>query len=218
MTNSGDQLFTTEEVFFRLGQNKDQGCLLVSKGAELVTIYVKNGTVLSATSGHRTGKEAIDHALHLADATHQWVRGVQPPNPGENIRLNIQEFIVTNGRLAKDKVAETGRMRGKPVETPESQFTYFLVPEHEPTVKLILTKTATVLGRTKAADLIIEDFNVSARHCILDVQIRGLFILDLDSTNGTYVNGVLVRDGYVNPGDVIELGDYRLRVNRELRK
>jgi len=39
--------------------------------------------------------------------------------------------------------------------------------------------------------------------------------LDLDSTNGTFVNGLLVRDGQVNPGDRIELGPCMFTLNRE---
>ncbi len=49
----------------------------------------------------------------------------------------------------------------------------------------------------------------------MDIQTRGVFIRDLDSTNGTFVNGILVRDGQVNPGDRIELGPYMFTLNRE---
>ena len=219
MNSLDNQLFSVEEALARLGQNKEQGCLLAYKGTELVTIYVQNGFVLSAASNSKVGKDAVDQAVHLAEASYQWMRGIKPPEPERSIFLNIQEFILTNGTGRKSKIAETGNIHlrtGEP--SAVSEYTYFLVPEDQPTVKLILTKTATVLGRDKTSDLTIEDHNVSGRHCILDIRSRGLFILDLDSTNGTYVNGVLVRDGYINPGDVLELGSYRLTVNRDLRK
>jgi pSer/pThr/pTyr-binding forkhead associated (FHA) protein len=98
---------------------------------------------------------------------------------------------------------------------PESKFKYFLVPQDKPTEKLFLTKTSTVLGRDKTSDMVIDNYDVSRRHCLLDIQARGVFILDLDSTNGTFVNGILVRDGYLNPGDRIELGPCVFVVNRE---
>jgi hypothetical protein len=219
MSNSNDQLFAMEEALYRLGQNKKQGCLLVSKGSELITIYVQDGFVLNANSGVMTGKDAVDHALHLADASYQWIRNVQPPDPTRNIYLNIQEFVTRHGDIYKSVTAETGKIRLKATDTvDETEYRYFLVPENQPTIKHFLTKTATVLGRSKTSDLVIGDHNVSGRHCILDIHKRGLFILDLDSTNGTYVNGVFIKDGYINPGEVLELGDYRLTVNRELRK
>jgi hypothetical protein len=219
MPNPDDQLFAMEEALFRLGQNKKQGCLLVSKGSELITIYVQDGFVLSAISGAMTGKDAVDHALHLPDASYQWIRGVQPPDPNRNMYLNIQEFVTRYGDIYKTVTSETGKIRVRTTNTAdENEYRYFLVPENQPTIKHYLTKTATVLGRNQTSDLVIEDNNVSGRHCILDIHKRGLFILDLDSTNGTYVNGVFVKDGYINPGEVLELGDYRLTVNRELRK
>lgn len=219
MSSLNGQLFKVEEALSRLGENKEQGCLLVSKGAVLITIYVQNGLVVSATSGHKNGEDAVDYALHLADASYHWIRGVQPPDPSSNIHLNIHGFILTNGSIYKSKTAETGKLRSRVADTgAESNYRYFLVPESQPTVKLFLTKTATVLGRNESSDLVIDNADVSGRHCILDIQSRGLFILDLDSTNGTYVNGVFVKDGYVNSGDVLELGSYRLTVNRESQK
>jgi len=215
MTNTDNQLFTVEEALFRLGQTREQGCLLASKGPELIHIYVQDGFVIRAYSGIKEGQEAVDQALHLMDASYTWLRGVQPPNPSKNIYLSIREFTVKHGNIAKSKVAETSRVLGMPKRESESKFKYFLVPQDKPTDKLFLTKTSTVLGRDKTSDLVIDNFDVSRRHCLLDIQARGVFILDLDSTNGTFVNGILVRDGYLNPGDRIELGPCIFTVNRE---
>jgi len=218
MTSSDNQLFSPEEALSRLGQNKEQGCLMVSKGSELVSVYVQNGFVLHATSGTRKGQDALDYAVHLSEASYQWIRGIQTPDPSGNIYVNIEEFLFKHGNLG-DKIAETGRIRTRTASVAaEKRYSYFLVPESQPTVKLYLTKTATVLGRDKTSDLVIDEHNVSGRHCILDIQSRGLFVLDLDSSNGTYVNDLFVRDGYVNHGDILELGSYRMTINREVRK
>jgi hypothetical protein len=218
MAATGNDLFTVEEALFRLGQNKRQGCLVVSKDAEVILIYVQDGFVLSASSNHKSGKEAVVHALHQADSFYHWMHGAQPPDPVRSIYLNIQEFLLKSGNIYKSRITETSKLSGKAVDVvDESEYRYFLIPEKQPTVKHFLTQTATALGRDLSSDLVIDDTNVSGRHCILDIHKRGLFILDLDSTNGTYVNGVMVKDGYVNPGDVLELGDYRLTVNREQR-
>jgi pSer/pThr/pTyr-binding forkhead associated (FHA) protein len=103
------------------------------------------------------------------------------------------------------------------VEKKESEphFRYFLVPQNKLRERLYLSKTSSVLGRDPASDLPVDNPDVSWRHCLLDIQARGVFILDLDSTNGTFVNGILVRDGYVNPGDRIEAGPVAFIINRE---
>ena len=215
MTNTHNQLFTVEEALCRLGQTGEQGCLLASKGAELIHIYVRDGFVIRAFSGVREGEEAVDQALHLADASYTWLRGVQPSDPNKNIYLSIQEIAVKHGNIIKPRMIETSRLSGAAKKGSESKFKYFLVPQDKPTVKLFLTKTSTVLGRDNTSDLVIDNSDVSRRHCLLDIQARGVFILDLDSTNGTFVNGILVRDGYLNPGDRIELGPCMFTVNRE---
>lgn len=215
MTNTDNQLFTVEEALSRLGQNREQGCLLVSKGAEMIHIYVQDGFVVRAYSGAKEGEGAVDQALHMKDASYTWLRGIQPPNPSKNIYFNIQELIVKHGNIIKPKMIETSRLSGVEKKERESKFKYFLVPKEKPTEKLFLTKTSTVLGRDKTSDLVIDNTDVSWRHCLLDIQSRGVFILDLDSTNGTFVNGSLVRDGYLKPGDRIELGPCMFVINRE---
>ena len=216
MTNTDNQLFTLEEALSRVGQNRAQGCLLAFKGTELIHIYVQDGFVVRAHSPVKVGEAAVEQALHLADSSYTWLRGVQPPNPAKNIHLNIRELTTKHGNINKPKIIETSRLAGgvEKKET-ESKFKYFLVPQDKPTEKLFLTKISTVLGRDKTSDLMIDNSDVSRRHCLLDIQARGVFILDLDSTNGTFVNGILVRDGYLNPGDRIELGPCGFTVNRE---
>jgi hypothetical protein len=215
MSTASNQLFTVEEALSRLGENREQGCLLVSKGAELIHIYVQDGFVIRAYSGVKDGEEAVDQALHLADASYTWLRGTQPPSPNKNLYLSIRELTVKHGTIIRPKTVETSRLSGVEKKERESKFKYFLVPKERPTEKLFLTKISTVLGRDKASDLVIDNSDVSWRHCLLDIQARGVFILDLDSTNGTFVNGVLVRDAYLNPGDRIELGPCMFIINRE---
>ena len=221
MSNAHKQLFTVEEALERLGQNREQGCLLVSKGAELIHIYVRDGFVICAFSGIKEGEAAVDQALHLPDTEYTWLRGIQPPSTNKNSFLNIRELTAKHGTITKPAMIQTSRLAG--VEKKEglakkespSVFRYFLVPQDRLMDKIYLTKTSTVLGRDKTADLVIDNSDVSWRHCLLDIQTRGVFILDLDSTNGTFVNGMLVRDGQVNPGDRIELGPCMFTLNRE---
>jgi hypothetical protein len=215
MTNTDNQLFTVEEALSRVGQSREQGCLLVSKGAELIHIYVQDGFVVRANSSGKEAADAVEQALHLKDSSYTWLRGVQPPNPAKNIHISIVELTAKFGSIAKPRMIATSRLAGVAKKESESKFKYFLVPQEKPTEKIYLTKTSTVMGRDKTSDLFIDNSDVSWRHCLLDIQARGVSILDLNSTNGTFVNGTLVRDAPLNPGDRIELGPCLFTVNRE---
>jgi pSer/pThr/pTyr-binding forkhead associated (FHA) protein len=131
------------------------------------------------------------------------------------LHLSIREITATQGAAAKPKMIETSRLTPAHKIENEPLFRYFLVPQNKMSERTYLTKTSTVLGRDPTADVVIDNTDVSWRHCLLDIQTRGVFIRDLDSTNGTYVNTILVRDGQVNPGDRIELGPYSFTLNRE---
>jgi serine/threonine-protein kinase len=69
-----------------------------------------------------------------------------------------------------------------------------------------------VLGRDPvSADVAVDDEVVSRRHCLL-ARRRGIVtVTDLDTTNGTYVNGRLVQSRVLQPGDEISFGETRLR-------
>jgi len=89
-------------------------------------------------------------------------------------------------------------------------------PAGEPAegTSLALDAIATI-GRDVNNAVVVEDQFVSAEHAILTFRGRAWYIEDLESTNGTFVNGSPV-DG-VAPlgfGDVIQVGQVRLRLER----
>jgi hypothetical protein len=72
-----------------------------------------------------------------------------------------------------------------------------------------------ILGRSPEADIQINDDCVSRKHARLSVApaARQLTLCDLDSANGTFLNGVPVSsDQPIKPGDLIEVGNTRIRV------
>jgi FHA domain len=70
-----------------------------------------------------------------------------------------------------------------------------------------------LLGRHPACDVVLGDLSVSRRHARLRYQDGGWTLHDLDSTNGTKVNGLRVGRCALRPGDRLALGDERLVVD-----
>src|SRR5262245_37480389 len=70
-----------------------------------------------------------------------------------------------------------------------------------------LTVGKTTIGRDLASDVVVGDSRVSRRHSVVAVDDRGeCRISDLDSANGTLVNGVPIREVLLKEGDVIDVG------------
>lgn len=72
-----------------------------------------------------------------------------------------------------------------------------------------------VIGRSPGADIVIGDDFVSGRHARVSPQGAQAVLEDLGSTNGTVLNGQRVATPQtLRPGDVIEIGAVRLKVDR----
>jgi hypothetical protein len=69
-----------------------------------------------------------------------------------------------------------------------------------------------VIGRALACEVTIEDSYASGRHARLYDRDGHVYIEDLNSTNGTYVNGArLSAQQLLRPGDTVRIGDTELR-------
>jgi hypothetical protein len=82
----------------------------------------------------------------------------------------------------------------------------------------LLGSGGAVLGRSREADIIVEDPNVSRRHAEVRPSGGSWIVRDLGSTNGVKVNGQRVdpaRPQSLKPGDVIELGTARVTFELE---
>lgn len=65
----------------------------------------------------------------------------------------------------------------------------------------------TVVGRLSSNPIYIPDQSVSRQHCVLEVAGGQVTLQDLDSRNGTSVNGLPVMNRLLKDGDLIEVGD-----------
>ena len=74
-----------------------------------------------------------------------------------------------------------------------------------------LTKDRTTLGRRPYNDIVIDNLAVSGEHAALQMTGGEVFLEDLGSTNGTYVNGKAVKKQALQNGDTIEVGKYKIK-------
>mgnify|MGYP001187429407 FL=1 len=75
--------------------------------------------------------------------------------------------------------------------------------------RIPLLAAETVVGRDPACNLVVPLDNVSRRHCILRARDGGVYVEDLGSTNGTWVNEVEVARGEqvaLRSGDLLKVG------------
>jgi pSer/pThr/pTyr-binding forkhead associated (FHA) protein len=81
------------------------------------------------------------------------------------------------------------------------------------TFRILPGKTKTI-GRATGADFIVDAGMVSRVHCRLTATPSTVEVMDLDSTNGTYVNGLRVERASLKGGDELGIGRVTFRVAR----
>jgi len=74
-----------------------------------------------------------------------------------------------------------------------------------------ITKDKTTLGRRPYHDIVIDNLAVSGEHAVLQMVGSDVFIEDLNSTNGTYINGKMVKRQQLHDGEVISVGNFRIK-------
>lgn len=74
-----------------------------------------------------------------------------------------------------------------------------------------LTKDRTTLGRRPYNDIVIDNLAVSGEHAVLQMTGGQVYLEDLNSTNGTYVNGKAAKKQLLQDGDSVEVGKYKIK-------
>ncbi len=74
-----------------------------------------------------------------------------------------------------------------------------------------ITKDKTTLGRRPYNDIVIDNLAVSGEHAVLQMVGNDVFIEDLNSTNGTYINGKAIKKQLLADNDTVEIGKYKIK-------
>ncbi len=76
---------------------------------------------------------------------------------------------------------------------------------------VVLTKNRTTLGRRPYNDIVIDNLAVSGEHAVVQMSGGQVYIEDLNSTNGTSLNGKAIKRELLNNNDIVEIGKYKVK-------
>jgi len=88
---------------------------------------------------------------------------------------------------------------------------YLAIEDGDEIVLLGLNKDLVHIGRSPAADIVLDDASVSRRHALVARRGEHTVILDDRSLNGVAVNGTRVGEAQLHDGDTVAVGRVQLR-------
>lgn len=97
-------------------------------------------------------------------------------------------------------------------EPQKNIYGYLLIPVSEGSRRIDLIHVSSKIGRSQENDIVLNDDAVSGCHAQIKCERNGdIVLIDLNSSNGTRVNGNEIKQQILKPGDEIEFGSYRLQ-------
>ncbi|MBA2284801.1 MAG: FHA domain-containing protein [Ktedonobacteraceae bacterium] len=115
------------------------------------------------------------------------------------------------GAAMRQETAEVGQV-AYPLPVAPAETYAFVICDGELSGKsFLLERPVLTIGRGVESDVVINDPSISRRHAQVVRQPNGVYVQDLASRNGSYVNGeLLVAPWPLQPGDIVRLGNISL--------
>jgi len=90
-----------------------------------------------------------------------------------------------------------------------------LLNPNGPSQEFLLAKSQVSIGRTTTNDIVLNDVRVSRNHARLECGPSGVSLVDLGSSNGTRLNGVIIERASLKPDDTVSVGSQQLKYKVE---
>jgi hypothetical protein len=128
-------------------------------------------------------------------------------------RVSALEAEVADLRAQFDQ-RSPAMFTGGPTHVPTEPLSTVVFHVFEAGGERLVTAAAPVIriGRSLAADVVVDDKSVSARHALVENRIDGVFVVDRGTDGGTLLNGKPVTRALLTDGDRLRVGQTLIRI------
>jgi pSer/pThr/pTyr-binding forkhead associated (FHA) protein len=190
---------------------RHSGQITFRSGPSYGYVFLQQGQVIHAMCGTVEGEEAVYLMLSWPGGTFILDQDILPHK--RTINMTWEQLLFEGARRAD--VGNVTPRSMTPVTTAnpltstrakDSQPKLIISAEGQPSTTFELQQEYTRLGRAEDSELHIPEGSISNRHCIFILSGADVVLRDLNSSNGTYVNGEQISETVLRPGDNIQVG------------
>jgi pSer/pThr/pTyr-binding forkhead associated (FHA) protein len=193
------------------------GQITFRSGESYGFIYIQHGRVLHALCGNIEGEEAIYTMLIWPGGGFSLDEGILPHK--KTVSSTWEQLLFEAARRADTGAASNTIALGPTITTAEpltirmydSQPKLTITRPDLPESTFTLENEYTHVGRAQGNEICLPYPSISNRHCIFIHSGQDVVLRDLNSSNGTYVNGELISESILRPGDTIECGTVSIK-------
>ncbi len=201
------------------------GQITFRSGESYGFIYVQHGRVLHALCGVNEGEEAVYLMLSWPGGGFTLDEDILPHK--RTVTLTWEQLLFEGARRADFNAGGPKQPAAAPVTTLEpatstraqdSQPKLTVVLPDQPPIIFELEEEYTHVGRAAGNEIPLAYSSVSNRHCIFILSGSDVVLRDLNSSNGTSVNGESITEVILRPGDSIQVGVVQMKFEPAMKR
>lgn len=210
------------------GQSRSTGCLSVAGESESAAIFLLDGDIVHAESGPYSGLVAVYRAMRWAGASITWQEGVLPAvtRAKHSVDAVLFQYAQLEDTGQTDDAAlvqlfgeeATAEEDIRLMDLSQYQISFEVKNSAFRGFVFYLKKPVSLVGRGEDCDIILPDVSVSSHHCKIMQGKHCLRVVDLGSTNGTWINGKIITERILQPGDSFQIGTVMVELQLKLKR
>jgi len=167
--------------------------------AENGQIYCQKGNVIHAIFRSREGQDAVVDML------------LQQDNDADFFDEDVSAVPASCLLSCTHLLLESARILDESKSQPQKNHRLVQITEEGAPLILEIAEDGQQLGRHESNAFLIAHHTISRHHCVFHLRNHVVFVSDLNSTNGTYVNDVLAEETPLIEGNVLRIGELFFR-------
>ena len=198
-------LLSIAEQIQAFGLGRKTGEIYITNVAPPARINMVDGEIVDAQFGLRSGMEAAVALINLADPQTEFLVGEKAQR--RTIEGSYMEVLCEAARVRDEQSNDPDNSNSttQPIRLAPTN-PYLRITLGTEIKTFPIRPGLAYVGRSTANDIVISDPTISQRHASLEYSRSGVFLIDLGSTNGTYVAGQPIKERWLGVQDSLQFG------------
>jgi pSer/pThr/pTyr-binding forkhead associated (FHA) protein len=203
--------------------SRRSGQITFRSGESYGYVYVQQGRVIHALCGTTEGEEAVYSMLTWPGGGFSLDEDILPHK--KTVTLTWEQLLFEGARRAdarpsgqKAAGATITTLEPLTLRSPDNQPKLTITRPDLPAIVHELQQEYTHVGRASGNEILLPYPSISNRHCIFIQSGPDIVLRDLNSSNGTYVNGEAITEVVLRPTDKIQVGTVEIKFEPGIRR